>query len=131
MPYVKEICMPRKPDPEKRKEKWKKSLIKGRQDARLRPTALALARLQQGYMQWQIAEKTDMSLPTYCSVERGKRNVKTLQAKIIAKLLKEDFDKLFKKTDKSKWIARMPGEDWQSEIKATQPIEQGEILNVD
>jgi DNA-binding XRE family transcriptional regulator len=123
--------MPRKIDPEKRKEKWKKSLIKGRQEARLRPTALALARLQQEYMQWQIAEKIDMSLPSYCSVERGKRNVRTLQARIIAKLLKEDFNKLFRSVEKNKWIARMPGEDWQSEIKTVQPIEQGEIKNVD
>ena len=93
--------MPRKIDPEKRKEKWKKSLIKGRQEARLRPTALALARLQQEYMQWQIAEKIDMSLPSYCSVERGKRNVRTLQARIIAKLLKEDFNKLFRSVEKN------------------------------
>jgi len=119
--------MPRKPDPEKRKEKWKKSLIKGRQDARLRPTALALARLQQGLMQWQIAEKADMSLPTYCSVERSKRNVKTLQAKIITKLLKEDFNKLFKKTENGKWIARMPGEDWQSEIQTQQSTISEEV----
>jgi hypothetical protein len=56
--------------------------------------------------------------------------VKTLQAKIIAKLLKEDFDKLFKKNEKNKWVARMPNEDWQSEVKANQPIEQGGIANV-
>ncbi|NBP28677.1 MAG: hypothetical protein EBV23_03730 [Flavobacteriia bacterium] len=126
--------MPRKIDPEKRKEKWKKSLIKGRQEARLRPTALALARLQQEYMQWQIAEKIDMSLPSYCSVERGKRNVRTLQARIIAKLLKEDFNKLFRSVEKNKWIARMPGEDWQSELKTVQQTEQtekGEVKNVD
>lgn len=124
--------MPRKPDPEKRKEKWKKSLIKGRQDARLRPTALAVARLQQGLMQRQIAEKADMSLPTYCSVERAKRTVKMLQAKIIAKLLKEDFNKLFKKNERGKWLARMPGEDWQNEIATPKTVEiKEEITHVD
>jgi transcriptional regulator with XRE-family HTH domain len=124
--------MPRKPDPEKRKEKWKKSLIKGRQDARLRPTALAVARLQQGLMQRQIAEKADMSLPTYCSVERAKRTVKMLQAKIIAKLLKEDFNKLFKKNERGKWLARMPGEDWQTDIATPKTIEiKEEVTHVD
>jgi DNA-binding XRE family transcriptional regulator len=124
--------MPRKPNPEKRKEKWKKSLIKGRQDARLRPTALAVARLEQGLMQRQIAEKVDMSLPTYCSVERAKRTVRTLQARIIAKLLKEEFDKLFKKSENGKWIARYPGEDWQAQVTVKQPeVIKEEITNVD
>lgn len=124
--------MPRKPNPEKRKEKWKKSLIKGRQDARLRPTALAVARLEQGLMQRQIAEKVDMSLPTYCSVERAKRTVRTLQARIIAKLLKEEFDKLFKKSENGKWIARYPGEDWQLQVTVKQPeVIKEEITNVD
>lgn len=123
--------MPKKPDPEKRKEKWKKSLIKGRQDARLRPTALAVARLEQGLMQRQIAEKADMSLPTYCSVERSKRSVKSLQAKIITKLLKEDFNKLFKKNEKGKWLARMPGENWQADIIQKPIIEVVEVVNVD
>jgi len=124
--------MPRKPDPEKRKEKWKKSLIKGRQDARLRPTALALSRLQQGLMQRQIAEKADMSLPTYCSVERGKRTVKSLQAKVIAKILKQEFNSLFKANEKGKWIARMPGEDWQAEVLVkAKTAEVKEGTNVD
>lgn len=124
--------MPRKPNPEKRKEKWKKSLIKGRQDARLRPTALAVARLEQGLMQRQIAEKVDMSLPTYCSVERAKRTVKMLQAKIIAKILKEEFNKLFKKNERGKWLARMPGEDWQTEIANQKTIEpKEEMTHVD
>lgn len=112
--------MAKKTIPEKRKEKWKKSLIKGRQDARLRPTALAVSRLEQGLMQRQIAEKADMSLPTYCSVERAKRTVKSLQAKIITKLLKEEFNKLFKQTENGKWLARYPGEDWKSELEAQQ-----------
>jgi DNA-binding XRE family transcriptional regulator len=72
-----------------------------------------------------------MSLPTYCSVERGKRNVRTLQAKLIAKLLKEEFDKLFKKKEKNKWVARMPNEDWQSELKTIPQPEKGEVKNVD
>lgn len=123
--------MPRKANPEKRKEKWKKSLIKGRQDARLRPTALAVSRLEQGFMQRQIAEKVDMSLPTYCSVERAKRTVRTLQAKIIAKLLKEEFDKLFRKSENGKWIARMPGEDWQNQIVKQTDVTKEEIAHVD
>lgn len=123
--------MPRKPDPEKRKEKWKKSLIKGRQDARLNPTALAVARLEHGLIQRQIAEKADMSLPTYCSVERGKRPVKQLQARIIAKVLKEDFNKLFKKNENSKWVARMPGEVVEMDLPTITISESKGEANVD
>ena len=92
---------------------------------------MAVARLEQGLMQRQIAEKADMSLPTYCSVERGKRPVKNLQARIIAKLLKEDFNKLFKKNENSKWIARMPGEIFESELPSISISEVKGEANVD
>lgn len=91
-----------------KKKKWLHNLLAGRADARLHPTALAQARLEKGLLQSQVAHICDLSLPTYCSIERGKRRATPATSYAIAETVGVPREALFNEVRPGAFVAVMP-----------------------
>jgi DNA-binding XRE family transcriptional regulator len=63
---------------------WVTNIKKGKMESRANPSKLSEIRVGKGLRQIDIAQRLQMSLPTYCAVERGKRLIKDIMAKHIA-----------------------------------------------
>lgn len=79
---------------------WHKNMLIGRREAVLNPSNIRLARLKKEMHQDQLAKRLEMSESTYGAIERGKRPVKTDQAKEIASHLGMPVEKLFRQYSK-------------------------------
>jgi transcriptional regulator with XRE-family HTH domain len=86
----------------KRSEKWRKSLAKGRHEAQIAPSVLRLVRLKKNVNQSVLAKKSGLSQGTFCGIERGKRPLSIVTATAISKQLKVPTSKLFKLVPKTK-----------------------------
>lgn len=74
---------------------WLENIIKGKLDARANPSILSEIRTSKGLRQIDIATRIQMSLSTYCAVERGKRLIKDIIAKHICAELGVKLGQLF------------------------------------
>lgn len=79
-----------------RGEDWKKNLSQGKRHAALNPSVIKIARHKLGLDQATFAQKLDISVSTFGSIERGIQPVKLDKARVIAKMLKQPIDKIFK-----------------------------------
>lgn len=84
-----------------RGEQWRKNLVEGRLDSRLNPSNIQLMRLNRRLNQFDMAEKTDMSVSVYGSIERGRKGVDRKMAQLIASILKYPVSDLFDLDKKS------------------------------
>ena len=84
---------------------WRKKMIEGKRDAQLNPSIMRLARLKKGLAQGALAKEIATSLGSFGEIERGRRLVKKPVAMTLAKLLGIPLEKLFKVTQKDKFVA--------------------------
>jgi len=105
--------------------KWRENMLAGRRDAQINPSNIRKLRLRSGIDQEQFAKKLSTSIgpilsknpkkkekkikwvseSTFGAIERGKRMVPGEMAKLIAKILGVDANKLFKFVKHDKYIA--------------------------
>lgn len=89
-----------------RGKEWAKKLAQGKYDAQFNPTKIRVERLKKGFNQAIIAKKLGISLATYGSIERGKRQVSPQKAAKIANVLNiKDMGLLFWAVTKDKLLA--------------------------
>jgi transcriptional regulator with XRE-family HTH domain len=74
---------------------WAEKLKQGKIDSKMNPSLLYNARVLSGLRQGDIAKKLDMSLSSYCAVERGHRMVKEIFAMLIATIVNRKVESLF------------------------------------
>jgi DNA-binding XRE family transcriptional regulator len=79
----------------KRGPKWHKSLLMGRLQAQMNPTAIRLRRVKKNKTQVEIAKKVGLSTSTYTAIETGRRPAKEESAKLITSVLDIPFDQAF------------------------------------
>lgn len=89
-----------------RGEAWRKKLRDGKLHAKMNPSNLQKARIDRNLTQEDVANKIGMKLSTFGAIERAKRQVKADKANQIAKLLKMETVRLFKKQSDDKFIAK-------------------------
>lgn len=78
-----------------RGKEWLENLKTGKLEARANPSRIAEIRTSRGLRQSDIASRLQMSLSTYCAVERGKRLIKDILAKHVAAELGVKLGEIF------------------------------------
>jgi transcriptional regulator with XRE-family HTH domain len=78
-----------------RGSEWRENLKTGKLEARMNPSRIAEIRMARGLRQADIAARLQMSLATYCAVERGKRLIKDILAKHVAAELGVKIGEIF------------------------------------
>lgn len=84
---------------------WNKSLIKGKLDAQLNPTAIRFSRIKKAVSQVEIADTLKISLATFGSIERAKRSASPKIANEIVKKLGGTLNNYFKPTKAGRFLA--------------------------
>jgi DNA-binding XRE family transcriptional regulator len=102
--FNKRVAQARGPD-------WVEKLSQGKIDSKMNPSFLCNARVQAGLRQADIAKKVNVSLSSYCAIERGHRKVKEITALVIASVLNKKMHSLFDPcpddTQYSKFVASL------------------------
>jgi len=89
-----------------RGEKWRRNLRAGRLSVQLNPSKLRIKRMSEGFTQDQLAKLIEVSLPTYCAIDKGDRTIKESAVKKICDALKiKKYSEFFYKDSKGKWRA--------------------------
>lgn len=88
-----------------RGKSWRNSLLSGRLEANLRPSAIRLARIKKTLSQSDVAKSLSLTYATYGAIETGKRTVKEERARKISELLGLNFKKAFTSIGEGKFVA--------------------------
>ena len=79
----------------RRGKTWRNKLVKGKREAKLKPSNLYLLRTEQGFSQSDIANSLGISLATYGAIERGKRPAKLGIMKELSDKFEASYKDLF------------------------------------